>query len=108
MAKIRITVSIEQAVVKKTDRAAKALGMSRSAFMEDALEEALTEQEAFVSMMKSPILRDAFMSTFSRPEVMRQMLKIMAQDVDGDQLEMFQEKVGKGLEAVKRALHEGE
>lgn len=96
--KMRISLTIDPAVVKRINRVAKAQKKSRSAWIETACQDQLGQAEMFVKMTQQPELVQAFGRAFGDPSVMRQMAEVMGQELTDDQLEMFTSAMDKLVE----------
>lgn len=67
--KQRVTLAMSGAVLRKLDRAAKALGRSRSALAEDLLSDALQQSDQLVSALSNDTVRRAFAKAMTTPGV---------------------------------------
>lgn len=96
--KTRTTLTIDPGILKRATRAAKVQRISRSAWIEEAMRSHLEDQELMVKALSNPMLRDAFSQVFGKPEVIRQMIREMGQDLDDDQLDLFRQAFEKAVQ----------
>jgi predicted transcriptional regulator len=100
--KIPVSVALAPDLVKRIDRMATALGKSRSELVMDLIAEGIDESELSAQAMTNPVIVQALMGAFGRPEVLRQMASTMKQDLTEDQLQLFQNAMA-GMTAVVSA-----
>ncbi len=68
--KPRVTITMEAAHLRRVDRLAKRLGLSRSGFLAEAIKSYLDEAEMQAKVMGDPIVLRAFSEAMTRPGVM--------------------------------------
>lgn len=98
--KIRMSVTVDPVLLRKVTKAAKTLGISRSEFVEKGLVEVLQSKQAIVALMENEMLRKTFLNTFSDVSVLREVARVMGQNLDDKQLSLFME-MNKKLLAEK-------
>lgn len=88
--KMVVTLYLTIDLVKRIDRIASARDLSRSKYIEQALESSITDDEVTVQALTDPVIGPAFMSAFAKPEVLRAMSATLKQDLNDEQLSLFQ------------------
>jgi hypothetical protein len=88
--KVKVSVALSPELIKRVDRMAKALGQSRSQVIEDLIDAGIQDSEITAAAMTNPVIVQALMGAFGRPDVIRQMASSMKQDLTEDQLHLFQ------------------
>jgi len=68
--KPRVTITVDAAHLRRVDRLAKRLGLSRSGFLAEAIKSYLDEAEMQAKVMGDPIVLRAFSEAMTRPGVM--------------------------------------
>lgn len=105
--KVRIGLTLDPSVVKRVDRVAKAQRKSRSAWIETACLDQLSQAEMFVKMTQQPELASAFARAFGDPSVMRRMAEVMGQELTDDQLDLFTVTLDKLTEGQPKSKRRG-
>lgn len=99
--KVKVSVSVDENLLRRIDRVAKHKRVSRSAEIETAVRDHLDSTEMMVKAFANDQLRDAFIRAFSAPDVVRQFAAVMQEDLSDEQLRLFSDVVQK-LRASKR------
>lgn len=84
-----VTFSVDPDLVKKIDRVAKSLGMSRSEWIERSLRDSVAGDEIGVKVLLHPGFAEAFMKSLSNPQVLKGLARAMGEEVSDEQLELF-------------------
>lgn len=79
--KQHLSVTMAAATVKRVTKAAAAMDMNRSEFVEMLLVEALESNEHQLAFMSNPRVMKAFAEAFSKPGVMAAMAKAIGHEV---------------------------
>ena len=96
-----LSVYIDADLLRRLDRLAAARDVSRSKLVEEMLLDQLGNSELHVAAMTNPTIVNALMGAMARPEVLRAMSSAMREDVDDEQLQLFQRAINAATE--KRA-----
>ena len=83
-----VSLSLNSELMKRVENLADSKGMSRSALIEDLIENGIDQEEIAVAAFTNPVVRDALMKSFARPEVIKALIKGIG-DEDPKQLELF-------------------
>jgi predicted transcriptional regulator len=97
--KIPVSVALAPDLVRRIDRMATATGKSRSELVMNLIEEGIDDSELSAQAMTNPVIVQALMGAFGRPEVIRQMASTMKQELSEDQLKLFGQAMA-GMTAV--------
>lgn len=100
--KIPITCTLSPRLVRRIDRIAKPLGKSRSELVQQFIEDGLQETETTAAALTNPVIAQALLSSFGRPEVLRAMTSVMRDELSDDQLKLFGDAM-TGMTAVVSA-----
>lgn len=87
--KTRVTISISPDVLRRVDRVAKSMRISRSAWLEHACLGELDQAELFVKLTQQPELMQTLLGTFGDRSVMRQMAEVMGDELTDAQMQLF-------------------
>jgi hypothetical protein len=98
--KIPVSLALDPGLVKRIDRMATALGESRSELVMRLIKDGIDESELSAQVMTNPVIVQALMGAFGRPDVIRQMASSMKQDLSEDQLHLFQNAMAGMTAAV--------
>jgi predicted transcriptional regulator len=90
-------------LVKRIDRMAKLRDVARSVVVQEFISEAIDQQELTVKAMTDPLVSQALMQAFARPEVLRALGSVMREDLTDDQLSLFA-AVTTGAAAAARSV----
>lgn len=99
--KVKISVSVDENVLRRIDRVAKHKGTTRSAEISAACRDYVEDTEMMVKAFANTELREAFIRAFSAPEVVRQFASVMQEDLSDEQLRLFSDAMQK-LAGAKR------
>lgn len=97
-----VTISLDAGLVARIDRLARAVGMSRSAWMQRQIEDCIDDEEMGVKALTDPVVGGALLSVFKDREVMRGLAKMMGEQLSDQQLQLFTERLGKMSERKPR------
>jgi len=102
--KYRLSATISKPVVARATKAAKSLGMSRSALVEEALLAFLEQAEMHAKLLGDSKVMAAFAKAMSEPGVMSQLAKVLGEEInDGQQMQLRQLLEGLGqIEGAKK------
>lgn len=89
MAKIRITITVDPALVRRVERAAKKIGSNRSAFFESAAREAISDAEGVASILGDDVARAAFLTALAQPGVVQSIGRSMGEQMTQDQVQQM-------------------
>ncbi len=84
-----ISMRLPVELVKRIDRMAKLRDVARSVVVQEFISEAIDQQELTVKAMTDPLVSQALMQAFARPEVLRALGSVMREDLTDDQLSLF-------------------
>lgn len=87
------------------DRAARAMGKSRSAWVEDALREVLSGSDDIVRVMADRTVRTAMLDALAKPGVIQAMASAMSADLDEAKVQQvlgFMKDAGSGKRPARR------
>jgi predicted transcriptional regulator len=90
-----ISFSIDSLLAKRLEDLADAKGVSRSALVEDFIEQGLGGEEAAVRVAKNPVLMEAMVKLFENRDVFREMMKAVGESVSPQELVKYEQ--GKTL-----------
>lgn len=99
--KLKISIAIDADDVRRIDHLASAQKVSRSAWFQNAIQDAIGQDEAAVKFFTDPLLRDTFVRVFSQPGVFAQMAKAMGEEVSPDQMHLFRDRLAGVVEPKK-------
>ena len=100
--KARTSVTVSKPVTARATKTAKALGMSRSALIEEALIGFLEEAEMHAKLLGDSKVMAAFAKAMSEPGVMSQLAKVMGEEIN-DKQQMQLRQLLEGLGKVEGA-----
>lgn len=85
-----ISVTLEESILREIDRMAKALRRSRSAMMENALQEWLEDQKLGLQAFTNPLVTQALMGVFKDREVLRTLAAAMGERVSEEEFQKIE------------------
>ncbi len=89
MAKRVVGVCLSPGVIRRLDRLAKAVGMSRSSYLEKLVIDVLSETEMSVRVMTDPKILGPLVEVLAKPEWVRSMATAMGEQLSDRQLDLF-------------------
>jgi hypothetical protein len=100
MAKQRLSIILDEDLVKRLDQTASALGLSRSALIQQLCDDGLQEVEVSAKVLSDPVVSGAMLSALTQPGVIRSMMGVMREELTSEQLDLF----GKAISSAAGAL----
>lgn len=91
----RVSLSLDEQVLKRIDRVAEAQQRSRSQTVEGLVLDGLQGVEGFVQMMGNPVLREHFAQALAQPGVLSELAATMGRQLDPGEMELFAETFEK-------------
>ncbi len=95
--KVKVSVAMSGDLAKRIDRMAKVTGKNRSQTVQGLIEAAINDQETTASALSNPIIVNALVGAFGKPEVMREVMRQMREEVSEEQLELFVKAMEVGV-----------
>lgn len=92
-ARVRVTICMDGAILRRIDRVARSTGMSRSRWIEGQLVDAVTSEETAIQVVTDPVLGPAIMGVFADRGVVTRMVEVMKGELSSKQIELFQERL---------------
>lgn len=104
VARSQISIKLEPATLEAVDRAAEETGITRTAFIEWAIERGLRDHEAVLeSMATDTAFEAAFLDAFlSNKKLLFPLAKLVAKQIPEDRLAAFAESIPKLREAARK------
>lgn len=87
--KTPVSFSMSPSLVKRLDRLAKAMGKSRSAYLEGLVRDCIEEEESGVKMLTDPVMGPALLKAFGNRDVLRGLVRALGEDLTDSQLDLF-------------------
>lgn len=78
----KVSLSIDEALLKRVDALAETLGTSRSACMCDLMRDALDEAEAQAKVIGDPVVMGAYLQAMQQPGVVAALARAMGEQID--------------------------
>jgi predicted transcriptional regulator len=92
---VTVTLSMAPGLVERIDRLAKATGLSRSAWVQQQIANAIDDEEMAVKALTDPLVAPALLGVFKDRDVMRGLANLMGEQLSDQQLQLFTERLGK-------------
>lgn len=89
MAKIRVTITIDPALIRRVERAAKKIGSNRSAFIESAVRESIADAEGIANILGDDVSRRAFLSALAQPGIVQSIGRSMGEQLNQEQVQQI-------------------
>lgn len=105
MARVKqpVTIGLDGSLVKRIDRLAKAVGQSRSAWIEGQIRDAIDNEELGIQVLTDPVTSTVFASLFKDRDTLRGFARLLGEQLTDDQLRLFTDRVEKLVGKEKRA-----
>ena len=103
MAKVRITITIDEDLLERLDRISEAGRENRSALIERLLLECVTEEE----MMVDPIVQNLFRSAMASPKVTESLTDALRNVLDEERFDVVSNRVKRIRTTLQRGRPSG-
>jgi hypothetical protein len=98
----KISMSMRPALLKRVDRAAETLQLTRSEFLQRVVESYLDESELQVKALADPVVRAAFLQAMMTPGVPKAMAAALGEELSPDQQQQLFEMLGSPAKKGKK------
>lgn len=110
--KLKIAIAISPDLLKRADKHAAGLRMSRSAFIEAALQDSMEDTEQFATAMGNSAVRNSFLSALQEPGVLKGLAEAMGAKLSPLDLASAKDMLGsmnskEGTQGGKRGRKRG-
>jgi predicted transcriptional regulator len=92
MSKRTVSITLEESVLARVDGLASELGVTRTAFIERALESYVPEIEEHLHALENPLTREVYGLLTSRPSLMKAISAAMLEKLSSEDIERIRER----------------
>tara|TARA_R110002072_G_scaffold95141_3_gene209681 strand:+ start:3883 stop:4236 length:354 start_codon:yes stop_codon:yes gene_type:complete len=100
MPKTQISIKLDSDLLHRIDKLAADVGVTRTAIIEQALNNDLSEQESFHKSLENPLMRGIH-EKLTSPAVLRALAKLAQQDMTDEDIQQIVNRGPRQREAAK-------
>lgn len=100
MSRIQISIKLNSDLLDRIDKLAKDVGVTRTAIIEQAVENDLPEQESFHKSLENPLIRGIH-EKITSPTVLRLLARLSSGEITDEEITNIMEKAPRQRDAAR-------